>query len=297
MIDNHFLCEQKLKKEDPVLHDLFVNSVFAIQNMLTKYKNIFPTYTDHTALHSLEVIDFCNTIIGKHNIEKLNADEIYILLMSAYLHDSGMGITFSDYQNFKQHIDFGNYFDTHPDTKEYIPDIIRDFHQEFSGEYIKKYAEFFEIPSQEHIFSIVQVSRGHRKINLWDKNEYPDEFYVPNGNPICLPYLAALIRLADELDIAVDRNLQFIYNIEEIDNEYSRMEFRKHQAIRKLLIHEDSFVMVVDTSDETVYKEVLKLGSKLKRTLEECREVVEKRTPYCISQKSIIIQPYEETAI
>ena len=47
-----------------------------------------------------------------------------------------------------------------------------------------------------------------------------------NGNKIHLPYLAALIRLADELDIAADRNLQFLYDAEMIDNEYSKMEFK-----------------------------------------------------------------------
>ncbi len=285
-MDTGYMCERKLRKENPQLHTLFTNSVFSMQRMLVKYKNIFPTYTDHTALHSLEVIDFCNSLIAE-NIDKLNTDEIYILLMSCYLHDSGMGITMSDYEKFKKNIDFGDYFDTHADRT--VPDVIRDFHQEFSGEYIKKYAQFFEIPSKEHIFAIVQVSRGHRKTDLWDKTEYPDEFYVPDGNRICLPYLAALIRLADELDIAADRNLQFLYDIENIDNDISRMEFLKHKAIRHLDIQKDKFVMSVDESDQTVYKEVIGLREKLNKTLQECREVVEKRTPYSITQKNVVI--------
>ena len=288
-MDTNYLCEQKLKKENPQLHKLFRNSVFCVQQMLVKYQNIFPTYTDHTALHSLEVVDFCNHLIGR-NIDQMNADEIYVLLMGAYLHDSGMGISMSDYESFRKKIDFGDYFDTH--SQENIPDIIRDFHQEFSGEYIKKYAELFEIPSREHLFAIVQVSRGHRKTDLWNEKEYPEEFCVPNGNKIHLPYLAALIRLADELDIAADRNLQLIYDMEQIDNEYSRMEFRKHQAIHQLYIGEDSLTMTVDQSDKSVYQGILKLKEKLDQTLQECRAVVEKRTPYHIPQKEIQVQPY-----
>ncbi|MCC8100711.1 MAG: hypothetical protein LIP11_00095 [Clostridiales bacterium] len=156
-METGFLCEQKLKKENPALHLLFTNSVVCMQQMLNKYQVIFPTYTDHTALHSLEVIDFCNILIGKW-IYQLNADEIYVLLMSAYLHDSGMGITQKDFQEFSRNISFGDYFELHPDAQ--VPDIIRDFHQEFSEAYIKKYAEVFEIPSAEHIFAIVQTSRG-----------------------------------------------------------------------------------------------------------------------------------------
>lgn len=290
-MNTNFLCEQKLKKESPELHSLFSNSVFCLQQMLTKYKNIFPTYTDHTALHSMEVIDFCNKLIGA-NIEKLNADEVYVLLMAAYLHDSGMGISEADFEKFSENIAFGNYFQTHPNTT--IPDTIRDFHQEFSGEYIKKYAPFLEIPSQEHVFAIVQASRGHRKIDLWDKNEYPDDFRTQDGTPICLTYLAALIRLADELDIAADRNLQFMYDIDSISNEFSKMEFKKHQAIKQLEIDEDAFTLIVDTSDEVVYEGVVVLMGKLNETLQACKEVVEKRTPYRITQSEIRIKPYAE---
>ena len=288
-MNTNFLCEQKLKKESPELHSLFSSSVFCLQQMLTRYKNIFPTYTDHTALHSMEVIDFCNKLIA-HNIEKMNADEIYVLLMAAYLHDSGMGISESDYEKFAENINFGNYFKTHPDST--VPDIIRDFHQEFSGEYIKKYARLLEIPSEEHIFSIIQVSRGHRKIDLWDETEYPDDYRTDKGVPICLPYLAALIRLADELDIAADRNLQFMYDIDTISNEFSKMEFRKHRAIRQLVIEDDAFIMIVDTSDDVVYQSVAELKDKLNQTLQECKKVVEKRTPYRITQSEIIIIPY-----
>ena len=288
-MDTNYLCEQKLKKESPVLHGLFSSSVFCLQQMLTQYKNIFPTYTDHTALHSMEVIDFCNKLIGS-NIEKMNADELYVLLMAAYLHDSGMGISEADFEKFSKNIHFGNYFETHTDVT--VPDLIRDFHQEFSGEYIRKYAQFLEIPSEQHVFSIVQVSRGHRKIDLWDKTEFPDDYCTNDGTPICLPYLAALIRLADELDIAADRNLQFMYDIDSIDNPFSRMEFQKHQAIKQLVIEEDAFLMLVDAKDDSVYQAVVALKEKLNETLQACKQVVEKRTPYRITQNEVLIKSY-----
>ncbi|MCD8104578.1 MAG: hypothetical protein LUF35_06160 [Lachnospiraceae bacterium] len=281
-----FICEQKLKREDPALHLLFTDSVVCMQQMLNKYQVIFPTYTDHTALHSLEVIDFCNALIGEQ-IHQLNADEIYVLLMSAYLHDSGMGITEKDYQEFLRQIPLGEYRRLHPDAL--VSDIIRDFHQEFSGEYIKKYADFFEIPTPEHVFAIVQAARGHRRTDLTDPGGYPSDYRVPNGNRVCLPYLAALLRLADELDIAADRNLQFMYDESAIDNEYSRMEFRKHRAIRRVTITEDAFFLYVDDEDAEVFREVEKLADKLGDTLAECREVTEKRTPFRITQERIEI--------
>lgn len=286
-MEKGFMCEQKLKKENPGLHLLFTNSVVCMQQMLHKYQVIFPSFTDHTALHSLEVIDFCNQLIGEQ-IQYLNADEIYVLLMSAYLHDSGMGITEKDYQEFRQRIPFGDYFDLHPDAS--LPDIIRDFHNEFSGEYIKKYADIFEIPSAEHVFSIVQVSRGHRKTNLFDPDEYPSDYRVPDGNRICLPYLSALLRLADELDIAADRNIQFMYNESAIAEEKDRMHFKKHRAIRRMIITDEAFLLDVDDEDAEIFREVESLLVKVGATLAECREVTEKRTPYHITQKEIIVR-------
>ena len=145
MMDTNYLCEQKLKRENPQLHKSVADSVVCVERMLVKYQNIFPTYTDHTALHSINIIDFCNRLIGK-NIDQMNADEIYVLLMGAYLHDSGMGITMSDYENFRKKIDFGDYFDTH--DQENIPDIsIRN-----SVANISKSAQRFLIYRHRNIF-------------------------------------------------------------------------------------------------------------------------------------------------
>lgn len=34
------------------------------------YRRLFPEYTDHSELHSMTVIDFCNRLIGSEQIEK-----------------------------------------------------------------------------------------------------------------------------------------------------------------------------------------------------------------------------------
>ena len=90
--EHDFALEYRLKELDPELHRRFTDSVFGLQNILSNYKLIFPEYTDHTELHSLTVIDFCNRLIGRQ-IERMNADEIYALLMGCYFHDTGMGIS------------------------------------------------------------------------------------------------------------------------------------------------------------------------------------------------------------
>ena len=108
-----FALEYRLKTLDGALHRRLTDGVFGLQRILSNYKLIFPEYTDHTELHSLTVIDFCNRLIGEQ-MDKLNKDEIYALLMGCYLHDTGMGVTHEDYLEFSKEIDFGDWFATHP---------------------------------------------------------------------------------------------------------------------------------------------------------------------------------------
>ena len=48
--------------------------VTGTQFNLSNYKRFFPEFTDHTNLHSVTVINFCNQLIGDQ-IERMNADE------------------------------------------------------------------------------------------------------------------------------------------------------------------------------------------------------------------------------
>ena len=279
-----YLTERRLKELDPDLYARFKNTPFALNHILDRFRIFFPEYTDHTLLHCITVADFCNVLIGDQ-IEIMNADELYVLLMASYLHDSGMAMREKEYEMFKEQIPYGDYYDTHPDAT--IADFVRDFHHEFSGVFIRKYAEMFEIPSEEHIFSIVQVSRGHRRTDLYDEKEYPVDLKMPNGNTVCLPYLSALIRLSDEIDVVASRNPMLLYDIEVIEDATSLAEHLKHKVIRSLITNEDCFIMCVYTEDEELIKQIEAVRLKMQKTLDYCREMVEKRTKYRITQRRV----------
>ena len=279
-----FAMERRLYRLNPELHARFRSTVFALQYNLSNYKLIFPEYTDHTNLHSLTVIDFCNRLIGSQ-LDRLNADELYVLLTACYFHDTGMGITMNDYEEFSRHISFGSYFEAH--SREAYPAIIRDFHHEYSGLFIRKYADLFDIPSQEHCHAIIQISRGHRKTDLMDESEYPVDFRMPNGNTVCFPYLAALIRLADEVDVAATRNPILLYDLESLTDDLQIIENKKIKAVRKLEIREDSFVLYMDPPDEVIFRQLQVMTDKMQKTLDTCRRAVLGRTPYVITQKHI----------
>lgn len=282
-----FSLERRLRKLDSGLHQRFTDTVFALQRVLSNYKLIFPDFTDHTELHSLNIIDFCNRLIGDQ-IDKLNADEIYVLLLGCYFHDTGMGVSHNDFEEFSKQIDFGNYFETH--SQDNYPEIVRNFHQEFSGLFLKKYAKFFEFPSDEHLFAIIQISRGHRKTDLNDRKEYPLALQLSNGNTICLPYLAALVRLADEIDVTASRNSKAIYDINKIVKEIDLIEFMKHDAVRALEVNEKEFIMTISTDNQKIYDGLTILAGKMKKTLDYCRSAVNDITPYTITQEDVAIK-------
>ncbi|MBR3334420.1 MAG: hypothetical protein IKG23_09040 [Clostridia bacterium] len=291
--DYDFSMEKRLRQLDPQLHRRFTDAVFALQYSLSHYKLIFPEYTDHTNLHSMTVIDFCNRLIGDR-IDRLNADELYVLLMGCYFHDTGMGITLRDYEDFSGQVDFGSYFDSHP--RDDLPAVIRTFHHEYSGHFIRKYADLFDIPSPEHKQAIIQISRGHRKTDLMDEKEYPLDFAVPNGNRICLPYLSALIRLADEIDVAAARNPVLLYDIDALTDETQIVESKKVKAVRRLLVSESSFTLEVSTPEAEILEQIRRLAEKMQNTLDYCRAVVIGRTPYTITQEKVLLDRQPEQA-
>ncbi len=280
-----FALETKLMTEAPQLHKLFSDNVLCCQNILIKYKSFFPTFTDHTSLHSLEVIAFCNELVG-FMIDKLNCDEIFVLLMAAYLHDSGMGISIGDFEDFSAQMPMViAYRNENPETD--ISEVIRIFHHEFSGMFIKKYRMIFDFPSEKHLWAIIQTSRGHRKTDLYDDAEYPPELMLDNGNVIHLPFLSALIRLTDELDVAADRNIQFMFDLRSLKRQIDIIAFNKHISIREVSCLEDSVRLSVDFSNEAIRQYLFEDFEKLARTFAQCIDVIDKRSPFKLRQKRI----------
>ena len=93
-----YLLETKLREENEGLHRRTKDSALVLQKMLESFIPRFPNYTDHTILHSMDVLEFSNMLLGEKQIERLSTAECYVLIMSCYLHDIGMGINQKNYE-------------------------------------------------------------------------------------------------------------------------------------------------------------------------------------------------------
>ena len=289
-MSSDFLLEKKLMDEAPELHQRVKNSVFVLQNMLDAFLPRFPDYTDHSILHSLDVLNYSNLLLGQDQIGQLSTGECYVLIMACYLHDTGMGVNQKDYEEFSRQIAFGDYFETHDRAEVAV--TIRDFHHEYSGLFIRKYADLLEIPAGDILFAIIQVSRGHRRTDLLDEREYPD--LMTEYGLIRTAYLAAVIRLADEIDVGADRNPELLFDSSQLTRQKDIEAFGTHESVRHVDVTADSIILHVKPKTPEYVPLLEALNGKIQ--LDYCRIVAQKRSGLRITQESSVLI-YEEQAV
>ena len=285
---NDFLLETRLKNEAPDLHRRMTDSVVVLQRLLESFFTWFPDFTDYSTLHSMSVLDFCNKLLGEQ-VEALTLPECYALAMACYLHDVGMGVSRDNFEAFTREIDFEEYREKHPEVS--TAKIIRDFHNEYSGLFIRKYADLFDIPSEDMLFAIVQLSRGHRKTDLYDEEAYPD-LETPDG-VIRTAFLSAVLRLADEIDVGFDRNPELLFDTSKLTKQVDIDAFGTHESIRAVDVTEDRIILRVKPKEPRFVPLIEELAGKIQETLDYCMDVAEKRSDLRITQRLVEIVPTE----
>lgn len=285
---NDFLLETRLKNEAPDLHRQMTDSVVVLQRLLESFFTWFPDFTDHSTLHSMSVLDFCNKLLGEQ-VEALTLPECYALAMACYLHDVGMGVSRDNFEAFTREIDFEGYREKHPEVS--TAKIIRDFHNEYSGLFIRKYADLFDIPSEDMLFAIIQLSRGHRKTDLYDEEAYPD-LKTPDG-VIRTAFLSAVLRLADEIDVGFDRNPELLFDTSKLTKQVDIDAFGTHESIRAVDVTEDRIILRVKPKEPRFVPLIEELAGKIQETLDYCKDVAEKRSDLRITQRLVEIVPTE----
>lgn len=276
-MQNHdFMLERRLKEANRDLAYRYACCTSLFEQMLKKFLATFPTFTDHTLLHTLSVTNITNQLL-REEINKLNASEIYIYLMAAALHDVGMGVSDKDLEGFIDAAGIRAYVNGHPDMSK--PTLIRKFHNDFSAAFVRKYWELLEIPSERYANAIAEVGRGHRKTDLLDEALYPADYDLGDGTKANLAVLAAVIRIADELDIASDRNPDLLYDTESMEgmSEKDTFEFSKHAAIRPLVFAENEICICADTDDAEIAQGVVDCVRLVKETMAYCVSVMQQR--------------------
>jgi hypothetical protein len=227
----------------------------------------FPDYTDHSINHSKSVIGYAELVMAEE-LNKLNQDETYIFIMAGFLHDIGMCPT----SKMKTRILESDKF---IESNKSFENYLREIHHELSFEYITTHWEKLGIINETYAHAIGMVGMGHRVVNLLNFEEYKPEFIVKSGTDyVCLPYLAAIIRIADELDITNDRTPDLLYSEYLPKNLVSKREWDKHKANYFVNFRQQTIKITAKCSDKDIYYALLKHYNKIEEVIKYVQKVV-----------------------
>jgi molecular chaperone HtpG len=250
---------------DPDFTSRLKESEKQITPILQTYLTNFPDFTDHSIHHSKRVLNYA-TLILNNRLEYLNDDEKYILIMAGYLHDVGMCLSSKE----KQEIMTVQNFKSEADCIEYI----RNIHNELSLSFVDQNWISLRIPNKKYAKAIGLVAMGHRKVDLFDFDTYDLEFIVKGGNEfVCLPYLAAILRLADELDITNDRTPDLLFNKYYPSNPISKNEWDKHKSNYFVNFKNDKIIITAECNDLNIYYGLIEQKNKIESALKDLHKL------------------------
>ena len=107
---------------------------------------------------------------------------------------------------------------------------------------------------------------------------------------MCLPYLAALIRIADEIDVVATRNPLLLYDLGALTDEKQILENKKLYAVKSMKMTREAFILTAETQDPQVRALLEEMAEKMRKTLLLCREVIHSRTGFHLNQEKVVLQ-------
>ncbi len=242
--------QRRLKVLDPYLLELLNDCIGEVQLLLQRYAENFPTYTDHSIDHTMQVFKIASEMMTPSEINNLNAEEIYVLSAACILHDVGMCIPENVLEENFESDRYKKYRNSQPKEKN-KENLIREIHHELSYDFIIVNQELLKIPNNQFAEAIALVAMGHRKVQLDDTDLYKSKHFLKDGREfVCLPYLASILRLADELDITNIRTPKLLTKYYMPNNETSIREWEKHIATTQINYTEDKVIFHVNCSDQ-----------------------------------------------
>ena len=224
---------RKKEKGDKLYHKLEEIKANAA-DFLAKITVTFPEYTIHDMKHSEKVLEKLEEVLIPDVLkEKMNVDEIFFLMASAYLHDIGM-VDFPELiekhkEEFEEFIRKEKLKESKISDKELKRSFIREYHHFRSEEYIIEHYEAFGIEDEHQARIIGKICKGHRKEDL-SNNEFDSE-RMYNSEGINEPLLSAFLRIADELDLDFERAPLTIYEAFKPKDAISQEEWEKNLSV------------------------------------------------------------------
>jgi len=273
-----------------------------ISQELRQINELFPEYTPHDSYYHIKnLFRVADTLIGKERYELMNASELYILSLSLYAHDWGMAVSKSEMHFIatgekEDGIDFNLLNDEQSRFTEFLKknkvfknikdendidialwrNYIRETHALRSG--VRVYSHFENIDGGI-ADAVSKICVGH-----WENIEEITEekgFYMDTsilGENINLKALTVYVRIIDLFDLSEDRTPYVIWKYINPQDNASKMEWKKHRALRPITCpkYESGRVICISgsTDDHNVYAALEDLRLICEKYFRECTSVL-----------------------
>jgi hypothetical protein len=93
------LYEKTKDSQSKILYAQWNYDKKVIPDILRSISNLFPHYSLHDESHSISIINNIVRILGKDNLEKLSAIDLWLILEASYSHDIGMAVSANEIKN------------------------------------------------------------------------------------------------------------------------------------------------------------------------------------------------------
>jgi energy-coupling factor transporter ATP-binding protein EcfA2 len=267
----------------------YISSIVAIADGVSKLfwkdvPKIVHDYTDHYRIHSFKILNILNSLLkNAKNKISLTDEEIYILTISALLHDIGLQCEFKkhkalyekikrEHSGFRLNLDLS--LNQYSDKDQAM---IRKYHHLISSSWIEiAYSNSLDslhiylktIPAKM-LDNIINVCKYHSKLSLEN---------LPHSDNCRIELLILLFRMADELDIGKHRCNPYAlneYNIRPQNSMYWEINLRSEISISA--INDISMTILLSNNDYQKHKEVADrlvsdFHEKNKHLIEKLRE-------------------------
>lgn len=294
---------QYLKEKDAKLASQVESVYEATKDTIDAISGCYNNYTMHNTGHGLRVAAYMGELACgidgdlEKNIEKFNAFEVALMILSALLHDIGMFIRPED----KEKIAANDIPYTDSLTFEGVLSVVGNDKEEAIKEIVR-------ITHAKRIKEYIDYEFGDKKIStilrLEDKYGYADDIteicighgenydYLKNLRTQCtkgkytynLQYIAVLLRIADYLDLDSQRTPVLWYKMMRIDG------FSKEEWEKNFVVHNEKKLKKYIGNELQIYFEGKSSNAKIHRRylayVDEVRAELE-RADALLNQKNI----------
>lgn len=267
-------------------------------------------YTLHDSEHSFRVLRLMEKIIDNSVLDNMSIPELYLLILSAFIHDIGMAANEQSIQSWYKIWDKDPILDNAKQEEEYalfrrfslsrpnvmeeidhlqlngqnssasllkgylISEYIRQTHSQRAKEIInEKWNGKVKYLNSDLTLELADICFSHSE-EATSLGRLEKDYLCGEGEVICLPLIGILLRLADILDFDAKRTPDILYSHLVVKHPVSIKEWNKHRAVEAWKIDKESIVYHAKCEHPAIEATIHQFCDLIDRELSVCNNIM-----------------------